>query len=83
MDPLNVKTTKIVRRKAVVKVPENIAPLKSLGGYHHFCRLTSSSLEVANPQVVVSLHLYFFVFLPPYHCDFVLIYFVSTGDGFC
>jgi hypothetical protein len=83
MDPLNVKTTKIVRRKAVVKVPENIAPLKSLGGYHHFCRLTSSSLEVANPHVVVSLHIYFFVFLPPYHCDFVLIYFVSTGDGFC
>jgi hypothetical protein len=49
MDPLNVKTTKFVRRKAVVKVSENIALLKSLGGYHHFCRLTSSSLEVANP----------------------------------
>jgi hypothetical protein len=83
MDPLNVKTTEIVRRKAVVKAPENIAPLISLGGYHHFCRLKSSSLEVANPQVVVSLYLYFFVLFSPYHCDFVLIYFVSTGDGFC
>ena len=63
MGPLKVKTAKIVRRKAVVKVPENNAPLKSLGGYHHFCRLTSSSLELANPQVVVSHFLYVFVFL--------------------
>jgi hypothetical protein len=62
IDPLNVKTPKIVRRKAVEKIPENIAPLKSLGGYHHFCRLTSSSVELANPQVVVSLYLYFLVF---------------------
>jgi hypothetical protein len=62
MDPLHVKKPKIVRRKAVVKVPEHIAPLKSLGGYHHFCRLTSPSLELAFPQVVVSLYFYFLVF---------------------
>jgi hypothetical protein len=62
MDPLNVKKPKIVRRKVVEKVPENIAPLKSLGGYHHFCRLTSPSLELAFPQVVISLSLYFLVF---------------------
>jgi hypothetical protein len=65
MGPLKVKTPKIVRRKAVV--PENNAPLKSLGGYHHFCRLTSSSLELANPHVVVSLFLYVFVFFSSYH----------------